>query len=234
MAKKIEQNNPVDINETLTQSEAFFNKYKKAIIIAVLAIIVIIAGVMLWNHYVTKPHEEEASTVLAKAQQYFDMQQYDKALKGDGATCTGFLKVASDYSGTEAGNLANLYAGLCYAHQEKPDWKKALQYLKECDMPTKSLIGATGLNALAHAYANNDQLDDAVKTFKKVAEVANDMAEDGVNNSISPRALMEAGIILEKQGKKQEALAIYENIKKTYVASPVYQEIDKYIEAAKN
>ena len=232
MAKKFEQTRPVDVNETISKSEAFFNKYKKAIIITIVAIIVIIAGFMLWKQYVVKPREAEASTVLAKAEQYMVMQQYDKALKGDGAGCIGFLKVASDYSGTDAGNLANLYAGLCFARQEKADWKQALQYIKEYEPSKESLIGAFSQFALANAYANNDLLDDAVTTFKKAAEMADGMSED-VNNSIAPRALMEAGIILEKQGKKAEALEIYETIKKNYVASPAYQEIDKYIERAK-
>lgn len=232
MAKKFEQTRPVDVNETISKSEAFFNKYKKAIITTIVAIIVIIAGFMLWKQYVVKPREAEASTVLAKAEQYMVMQQYDKALKGDGAGCIGFLKVASDYSGTDAGNLANLYAGLCYARQEKPDWKQALQYMKEYDPSSESLIGAFSQFALANAYANNNQLDDAVKTFKKSAEMADELSTD-VNNSIAPRALMEAGIILEKQGKKAEAHEIYETIKKNYVASPAAQEIDKYIEATK-
>ena len=232
MAKKNEQTRPVAIDETISKSEAFFEKYKKAIIISIVAIIVVIAGFMLWKQYVVKPREAEASTILAKAEQYMVMQQYDKALKGDGAGCIGFLKVATDYSGTDAGNLANLYAGLCYARQEKPDWKLALQYMKEYSPSDESLIGAFSQFALANAYANNDQLDDAVKTFKKAAEMADGMAED-VNNSIAPRALMEAGIILEKQGKKAEAHEIYETIKKNYVASPAYQEIDKYLEATK-
>lgn len=232
MAKKFEQTSPVDVNETISKSEAFFNKYKKAIITTIVAIIVIIAGFMLWKQYVVKPREAEASTVLAKAEQYMMMQQYDKALKGDGAGCIGFLKVASDYSGTDAGNLANLYAGLCYARQEKPDWKQALQYLKEYEPSKESLIGAFSQFALGNAYANNDQLDDAVNAFKKAAELADNQAE-GVNNSIAPRALIEAGIILEKQGKKAEANEIYVNVKKTYVASPAFQEIDKYIERTK-
>ena len=36
------------------------------------------------------------------------------------------------------------------------------------------------------------------------------------------------------QGKKEEALAIYKDIKKTYVNPPAYQEMDKYIERASN
>ena len=52
--------------------------------------------------------------------------------------------------------------------------------------------------------------------------------------SIAPLALKKAGILLESQGKKEEALAIYKDIKKTYVNSPAYQEMDKYIERASN
>ena len=64
--------------------------------------------------------------------------------------------------------------------------------------------------------------------------MANSIAVDGANNSIAPLALKEAGIILEKQGKKADAQAIYESIKKDYPASAVAQDIDKYIEATKN
>ena len=57
------------------------------------------------------------STELAQAQKLFQAQQYDQALKA-------FQKVQSDYSSTDAGNLANLYVGLCYAHQENPIGRK--------------------------------------------------------------------------------------------------------------
>ena len=52
--------------------------------------------------------------------------------------------------------------------------------------------------------------------------------------SIAPLALRKAGILLESEGKKADALVIYKDIKKTYVNSPVYQDIDKYIERASN
>ena len=43
-------------------------------------------------------------------------------MKGDGAGYVGFTKIADEYSSTDAGNLANLYAGLCYANLGK--WQK--------------------------------------------------------------------------------------------------------------
>ena len=106
--------------DALIQSEVAFLKYKKPIIIAVIAIVVVVAGFFLYKNFVSAPREDEASTELAKSQTLFNGQQYDQAL-------AGFQKIQSDYSGTDAGNLANLYVALCYAHQAKPNWAKALE-----------------------------------------------------------------------------------------------------------
>ena len=112
--------------ETLNKQEAFFMKYKKAIIIAVVAIIAIVAGTILYNNLYKQPHEAEASTVLAKGQELFMSGDFEKALNGDKAGFGGFLKVASDYSGTKAGNLAELYAGLCYRKLGQEDKARGL------------------------------------------------------------------------------------------------------------
>lgn len=216
--------------ETLTKNEAFFLKYKKAIIIAIAAIIVIIAGVILFNNYYAGPREDEASTVLAKGQEYFASQQYDKALNGDGAGYKGFISVASDYSGTDAGNLAKLYAGICYANLSK--WNEAAKYLDEFSSTGDQMVSPAAQAALGNAYAHINQLDKAVDCLKKAAKMADAESADKANNSLSPTFLIQAGEILESQNKKSEALEIYKDIKTKYVNSAVSQEIDKYIERA--
>ena len=100
------------VEQQVSKTEAFFEKNKKAIIVAVVAVIAIVVGAILFNNYYLKPRANEASTELAKSQELFDQQQYDKAL-------AGFQKVASDYSSTDAGNLAQLYIGLCQANLGK-------------------------------------------------------------------------------------------------------------------
>ncbi len=234
MANKKEQKGAAEAINTLNNPESFFMKNKKAILTVIIAVVVIIAGAILYHSYVAVPQEQEASTSLAKGQEYMNMEQYDKALKGDGAGFAGFLKIASDYSGTDAGNLANLYAGLCYAHQQKPDWKSALKYVEEFSTSNDMLISPASQMALGDIYVNNDQLDKGVECFKKAADMADSKAEDKTNTSIAPLAMKKAGIILESQGKKEEALKIYKDIKAKYVNSPIYQEIDKYIERASN
>ena len=68
--------------------------------------------------------------------------------------------------------------------------------------------------------------------MKSAASKADAEAKDGANNSLSPTFLLRAADILLSQNKNDEALAIYQDIKKKYVQSMAYQEIDKYIERA--
>ena len=219
-------------NDSLLNSETFFDKYKKAIIIAVLAIIVIIAGYFMYKAYVGGPREEKATTELAKGQVYFNAEQFDKALNGDGATFTGFVNIINNYGGTDAANLANLYAGLCYANLNK--WNDAVKCLDEYSPSDDAMVSPAAVAALGNAYAHVNQLDKAISSLKKAADMADSEGQDGVNNSLSPTFRLQAAILLESQGKKEDALKIYQDIKSKYVNSPLVQsqEIDKYIERA--
>ena len=220
--------------ETPSKSEAIFVKFKKQILIAVAAIIVIIAGVIMYNAYVAGPREDKASTALAKGQQYFNQEQFDKALNGDGAGYAGFVKIASDYSSTDAGNLANLYAGLSYAFLGKN--QEALKYLNEYSTSSDAMVSPAAVAARGNVYAKLGKLDEAVKDLKKAADMADSKAKNGKNMSLSPTFLLQAGLILESQKKNDEAAEIYNNIKKNYVNCMLVQsqEIDKYIERASN
>ena len=206
---------PVE-EQQVSKTEAFFDKYKKAIIGGVVACVAIIVCAILVNNYYLEPRANEASTELAKSQELFDAQQYDKAL-------AGFQKVASEYGSTDAGNLAQLYIGLCQANLGK--WQEAVSALESFDGQDDQMISPAAEGALGNAYANLNQLDKAVEHLKKAAGKAD-------NNSLSPTFLIQAGEILESQGKKDEALKLYQEVKEKYFNSMQYQTIDKYIERA--
>ena len=209
------------MEQSLNQSEAFFLKYKKAIIAAVVALIVIVAGIVLYKTYVSGPREVKASTAIAKGQEYFQAANYEMALNGDSVNFKGFAKLADEYSSTAAGNLANLYAGLCYAKLDK--WEDAVKYLEKYDAADDQMISPAAEGALGNAYAHLNQLDKAVSHLKKAAKKAD-------NNSLSPTFLIQAGEILESQGKNDEALKLYQTVKEKYFNSMAYQTIDGYIE----
>ena len=232
MTNKTEQ--VLEATENINNREAFFMKYKKAILIAVAAIIVVIAGVFLYISQISGPREEKASTALSKGQTYFNNEMFEQAVNGDGAGFVGFAKLADEYSGTKAGNLANLYAGLCYANLGK--WAEAQKSLDAFSTEGDQMISPASQAALGDAYAHLNQLDKAVDAFKKAADMADSKADDDTNNSLSPVFLIKAGEILESQNKKADALSIYQDVKKKYVNSMLVQsgEIDKYIERASN
>jgi predicted negative regulator of RcsB-dependent stress response len=207
--------------QSLNQNEAFFIKYKKAVIATVVAIVVIITGVVLYKTYVSGPKEIKASTAIAKGQQLFMADNYQQALNGDSASFKGFAKLADEFSGTAAGNLANLYAGLCCAKLNK--WEDAAKYIEKFDGADDQMISPAAEGALGNVYAHLNQLDKAVSHLKKAAEKAD-------NNSLSPTFLIQAGEILESQGKNDEALKLYQQVKDKYFNSMAYQTIDGYIE----
>ena len=205
-----------EMEQQVSKTEAFFEKYKKAIISGVVAVVAVIVCAILVNNYYLEPRSNEASTELAKSQELFDAQQYDKAL-------AGFQKVASDYSSTDAGNLAQLYIGLCQANLGK--WQEAVNALENFSGKGDQMISPAAEGALGNAYANLKQYDQAVKHLTTAAKMAD-------NNSLSPTFLIQAGEILESQGKKDEALKLYQEVKEKYFNSMQYQTIDKYIERA--
>lgn len=223
-------NNEKKTFDAARESEAFFDKYKKTISGVLIAVIVVVAAWLCYSQFVSGPRQEKASTELAKGQDYFNADQFDKALNGDGAGYAGFAKIASDYGSTDAGNLANLYAGLCYANLGK--WQDAVNSLEKFSTKGDAMVSPAAVEALGNAYAHVGQVDKAVSKLKDAASKADSKAKDGVNNSLSPTFLLQAGELLESQGKTDEANKLYQDIKKKYVNSALVQsnDIDKYIE----
>ena len=223
------KNEKATFDNTL-ESGSFLEKNKKTFSALVLVILIIIAGFFCYEELINGPRQQKASTALARGQEYFQAEQFDKALNGDGAGYAGFVKIASDYSSTDAGNLANLYAGLCYANLGK--WQDAINYLEDFSTKNDALVSPAATAALGNAYAHVGQIDKAISKLKDAASKADSKAKDGTSNSLSPTFLLQAGELLESQNKKDEALKIYQNIKKKYVNAALVQsgDIDKYIE----
>lgn len=223
MAEQKNQREHLNVEDALTQSEAFLLKHKNAIIGGVIAVIIIVAGFIMYKHLYAEPREEKAQAALFKGQTYFEQDAFEQALNGDSIGYAGFLKVANEYSGTKAANLAKAYAGICYAQMEK--YEEAIKQLSDFDaddqMVAPAILGATG-----NCYAEVGQLDKAASTLLKAADNAD-------NSTLSPIFLMQAGEILVKQGKFDDAISAYTKIKDKYFQSYQAMDIDKYIEQAK-
>ena len=223
MAEQKNQNEHLNVEDALTQSEAFLINYENAIIGGVVSVIIIVAGFIMYKNLYAEPREEKAQAALFKGQEYFEQDAYEQALNGDSIGFVGFLKVADDFSGTKAANLAKAYAGICYAQLGK--YEEAVKMLDSFNgkdqMVAPAILGAAG-----NCYAQLGQLDKAASTLMSAADKAD-------NNTLSPIFLMQAGEILVKQGKYDDAVDAYNKIKDKYFQSYQAMDIDKYIEQAK-
>ena len=223
MAEQKKTNEALNVEDALTQSEAFLIKNKKTIIGAILAIIIIIAGIVMYKNLYAAPREEKAQAALFKGQEYIEADAFAEALNGDSIGYVGFIKIADQYSGTDAANLAKAYAGLCYAHLGKFD--EAVKALESFDGDDQ-MVAPAMKGAMGNCYAQLGQLDKASSMLLKAADEAD-------NNTLSPIYLKQAGEILVKQGKYDDAIKAYTSIKDKYFRSYQAMDIDKYIEQAK-
>ncbi|MBP5690873.1 MAG: tetratricopeptide repeat protein [Bacteroidaceae bacterium] len=218
-AKPVEAQDQKGLEEALSKSEQFFENNKKTIFSCLIAIIVIIAGGMLYNAKVAQPRQIKAAEAIFPGETYFANGDYSTALNGDAYGFDGFEALAKQYKSTKAGKLAGLYAGLCYAQLDSMDI--AQKYLEKFSGDDQ-MVAPSAMGALANCYATNGQVSKAASTFEKAAKKAN-------NNLLSPYFYLQAGILYESLDKPAQALKLYKMIKVKYPESNESQEIDKYI-----
>lgn len=220
---KKNHNHNEEIGEAVGKAESFIINNQKSILGAIAAVVIIIVGFMGYKHFISNPHEINASTAIAQSETYFAQKKYDLALNGDSLNNIGFLKAIEEYSGTKAGNLAKAYAGICYAQLKK--YEEAIDMLSDFEA-NDEVINPSTIAIMGDCYVELGQLEKATNAFEKAADRAN-------NEAVSPIFLMKAGLVYEKLGKYDDALEVYNTIKENYPLSMQAATISKYIERAK-
>lgn len=209
------------VQNSLNRFEQFFEDNQKAIGFGFLAIIVIIGLGWLYKTQISDPNKVEAQGDMFSAQYYFEADSFRLALDGDGIN-SGFLKVIDEYGSTTAGKLACYYAGVCYLNLG--EYENAKKYLGDFSSDDEILNSyAAGLIGDAEVELGNE--DAAISQFKKAIAFKNKVT--------APVFLEKLGNVLEKQGKADEAIAAYQQIKDEYPMSPIAQGVDKYINSVK-
>jgi len=225
MAKQIDKTDKqfAQIEETLTKTEQYIEDNQKSLTVIVGAIVAIVAIYLGFTNFYLEPLEQEAHADMYMAEIYFEKDSFNLALNGDGQYL-GFLDIADEYGLTNAGNLANYYAGLCYLHTAQ--FEDAIEYLS--DFSSDDIILSTlALGCIGDAYLELEDNSSALKYYEKAADNAS-------NDFTTPRYLMKQAIVLEMDEEYEDALEMYNQIKEDYSKSQIAQDIDKYIARAIN
>lgn len=209
------------IETTLSNTELFIINNQKTIIIVLSVLIIAVLAFFGVKKYYFEPREEEAQSAIYHAEQYFEKDNYNTALNGDG-NYLGFLNVIDEYGGTKTANLAKYYAGICYLNTG--DYNQAINYLKS--FKGKDVIVASlALGAMADAYMELDKVADAATYYEKAATKS-------ANSLTSPMYMLRAGMAYEMLGNYQKAIDLYKKIKVDYPTSNEAFSIEKNIARA--
>lgn len=211
------------IDEAVVSSERFIEKYQKQILIGIGALVVIMSGILAYNHFIIGPKTEEAQGAMFRAEQYFQAGEDSLAIFGDQNGHMGFEAIMDEYGSTRPGKLAKLYAGICYARMDQYD--KALEYLKGYSGSDK-VISHLVYGSIGDCLDNQGKTEEAASYYIKAAK--------GVDNeSQSPVLYKKAGLIYRDLGQYDKVIEVFTIIKDRYMKNgQTAMDAEKYIEEA--
>ncbi len=132
----------------------YYNQNKGRVIgiaTGIAAVLVLVIGYTIYSG----SQEDKAQAILAKAEQYLNMADWERALNGDAVEGTaGFASIVSNFGSTDAGNLAAYYAAVSSLNLGNNE--DALMYIRKHTPPNDVIgIGALALHATIEANAGN-------------------------------------------------------------------------------
>jgi predicted negative regulator of RcsB-dependent stress response len=220
MAKKEEKADLLESNEAIAEklegAEHWIEENPK-IIISVVAAIVIIVGSYFGFRYYQGNQNGLAQKEMFQAVRYFEADSLNLAMKGDGNNL-GFEQIIDDYGMTNAGNLANYYAGVISLKQGK--FPLAIHYL-EGFKASDILVQARAYSLTGDAYMEQKDYESAAKYYSKAADYK-------PNKFYTPTYLMKLALAYEKLNQNEKAVAAYDRIITDFWDSSEYQNARKF------
>lgn len=210
------------IETTLSKTELFIVNNQKPILIILAVIVVLVLAILGVKKFYMEPREKEAQTSIFRAEQYFEKDDFAKALNGDGNDL-GFLDIINDFRGTKIANLAKYYTGICYLNTG--DYEQAIHYLKSFKGKDQ-LVAPMAIGAIGDAYMELGNIAEAAKYYEQAAFSSK-------NTFTSPMHMLRAGMAYEMNGNYDKAIELYKKIKADYPTSNEAFSIEKYIARAK-
>lgn len=210
------------VEQTLTNTEQWVENNQKRLSTIVFGIVGVIALFLAFDKFYLDPKNDEAQSELFNSVQYFELDSFNLALNGVNDNL-GLLDIIDDYGSTEAGNLANYYAGISYLRLG--DNESAIDYLSDFSSDDE-LVSSICYGSIGDAYMNLDQIENAINFWVKASF-------NSENQFTSPIYLKRAAQALEQEGNYKQATEYYQIIKTAYPNSEEGREIEKFIQRSK-
>jgi tetratricopeptide (TPR) repeat protein len=204
----------------VAQAKDFWTRNSNIILGIGTALLVLVGGYYIYKNYFQKPKEAKAADAMYKAEEYFRIDSFKLALNGDGQN-SGFLKIMDKYSGTDASNLADFYAGVCYIKLD--DNQNAVKYLKKFSTNAKQ-IQQRAYKLLGDAYGDLGNNEEAISYYKKAASYFEADKEGSAEALFNAAYLSQT--VLKNPG---QAIELYKELKEKFPRTTSARDADKYL-----
>ena len=214
------------------RAEAWVARNQNYILAAIGAIVAIVLVYLAYMNFVVKPLNEESTNAMAQAQAYFKegMQDptvqdslYSLALDGDGVT-PGFVEIIENYGSSDAAQLATYNAGMIYLQQG--DYEQAISYLDDFSSDDP-ILGALALGGIGDAFAELNQLEDALEYYQKAVSFAD-------NDLTTPRFLLKGAQMAMAVSDNSKAAKFLQELKENYASAPEADKVAVLLAQAQN
>ena len=214
------------LDDSANKAEDWVGNNQKGIFLVIGVVALALLGYLGYNNFIAEPKAEEAMNEMFVAQKYFDQavageskdSLYTLALNG-GEGKFGMLDIASEYSSTPAGNLANYYAGMAYLNLK--DYTNAVKYLSEFSTDD-AVLGPIAKGGVGDAFVQLNQLDDALGYYEQAIDAS-------TNDYTTPMYLFKAANVALSLGQKDKALDYYERIQSEFSNADQAKNIEVFI-----
>jgi tetratricopeptide (TPR) repeat protein len=207
----------------ITKLEKYYNENQKSLMIIGGVAIFLVVAFFAYIKFYKQPKEIEGRAAMWKAEYWFEVDSFKLAITGNDLY-PGFEQLADDYSGTDAGNLANYYLGVCYLNTG--EYEAAIESLEKVDFDDQ-LVSSLAIGATGDAYMELGNIEEAIDLYEEAAE-------NNTNSFTTPLFLKKAALAYEDLGNFEKAAEYYQRIYDEFETSAEFRDIEKYLYRAKN
>ena len=214
------------------RAEAWVSRNRNYILSFIGLVVVGVFAYLGYENYVVKPIQEESTKLMAQAQAYFSEAMEDptlqdslfvRALEGDGQN-PGFIEIINSYGGSAAAEIATYNAGMIYL--KRGEYDLSIDYLEDFSA-NAPILGALALGGIADAFTELNQLEDALRYYKKAASYAN-------NDLTTPRFLLKGAQVALILDAKSDAVYMLEALAAGFAATPQATHVEVLLAQAQN
>ncbi|MBS1910760.1 MAG: tetratricopeptide repeat protein [Bacteroidetes bacterium] len=194
----------------------FLTNNLRQIVIAAVAVLLIVGGVMFFRSQGAEANEE-AAAALSAIRPYYDRGEYESAVRGDatktinGQKIRGLQSIVEEWGSTSAGKVAALLLGNSYMAMGQP--AKAAEPFETAARADDDLV-------VAPAHAGLAEMNEAAGKFEAAAKEFEEAASHDHVELNTPQYLLGAARNYERAGKNDAATENYRKVATQFPQSP--------------